>query len=161
MAEQAKRQPVDYNYTALNWTFIKGLAKIAQYAAGKYGSAEQYLNSRLEDEKSPINHAIEHLVLYMQGVPHDHFNTIEGQLWAAGYNVMMELGYMQKFGWVPQKLAEKIKARLFNREMGKLRCTHKPDDSKANQVYCSTCKGVVAHFADGWFKIADGDPWFP
>lgn len=177
----AKRHPVDYNYTALNWTFIKGLAKIAQYAAGKYGSAEQYLDSRLEEEKSPINHAIEHLVLYMQGVPHDHFGTVDGQLWAAGYNIMMEIGYFQKYGWIPQKLAAKIAEKLepvlkkphihagFKDPMDDI-CDHwgygskQWDPGKAKRLYCSKCKGIVepdprlgSELSPVWF-VVERDP---
>lgn len=88
--EKVKREPVNYLWTALNWDFLRLLAEIAQYAAGKYGSAEQYKNARLEGEKSPINHAIEHLTRYMAGEKHDRFGTLDHQLAAAAYNISME-----------------------------------------------------------------------
>lgn len=87
---KVKREPVNYLWTALNWDFLRLLAEIAQYAAGKYGSAEQYKNARLEGEKSPLNHAFEHLTQYMAGVKHDRFGTLDHQLAAAAYNIMME-----------------------------------------------------------------------
>lgn len=95
---KVKRQPVDYRYDALNHDFIKLLAEIANYAASKYGSAEQYTQARLEGEKSPINHIYEHLRLYQAGTPHDHFTDPIYHLAAIAYNSMMEALYLRKFG---------------------------------------------------------------
>lgn len=96
------RHPVDYRYDALNHDFIKLLAKIASYAAGKYGSAEQYATARLEGEKSPINHIYEHLRAYQAGEEHDHFEDPVYHLAAIAYNCMMEALYLKKFGPVKQ-----------------------------------------------------------
>lgn len=99
-----KRVSVDFDYSALNPHFVKGLARIAGYASVKYGSALQYMNARLVGEKSPVNHALEHLRAYQCGEPHDKFGDLDMQLVAAGYNVMMEYGYLQKFGHLPHPL---------------------------------------------------------
>jgi hypothetical protein len=99
--EKVKRVPVDYDYAAIHPEFWKGLARIAAYAAQKYGSWDQYLAARLEGEKAPLNHALEHIRLYSMGVPHDHFGDLKMQLCAAAYNLMIELAYLQKFGHAP------------------------------------------------------------
>jgi hypothetical protein len=95
---EVKRQPVDYRWDGINWDFIKGFAKIANYAGQKYGSPEQYTGGRLEGEKSPINHIYEHLRQYQAGEKHDHFGSLEAQLWAIGYNAMMEFFYLTHGG---------------------------------------------------------------
>jgi hypothetical protein len=94
----AKRVPVNYQYHQLNWDFIHGMAAVAMYASEKYGSVQQYANSRLLGEKSPMNHLLDHYRQYVTGQPHDHFNTIEAHLVAIAYNAMMEYFYFQKFG---------------------------------------------------------------
>jgi hypothetical protein len=103
-AGKVKRVPVDFDYSALNPGFIKGLARIAGYAAGKYGSALQYTNARLVGEKSPINHAKEHIDLYVCGKPHDRFGSPKWHLVAAAYNLGMEYFYFEKWGHVPHPL---------------------------------------------------------
>lgn len=103
MSDEVQRQPVNYRWDALNWDFVKLLAEIANYAAGKYGSAEQYVNGRLTGEKSPMNHIYEHLRAFQAGEPHDHFGTLEHQLAAIAYNAMMEYAYIKRFGHVPNK----------------------------------------------------------
>lgn len=96
--EAVKRQPVSYRWDGLNWDFIKGMAQIAYYADSKYGSSEQYTQGRLEKDKSPINHAYEHLRAYQTGELHDHFKSREAQLWAIAYNAMMEFYYLHHGG---------------------------------------------------------------
>jgi len=98
LEKQPKRQPVNYRYEALNHDFIKLMAEIAHYAAGKYGSAEQYVEARLEGEKSPINHIYEHLRSYQDGESHDHFQDPIYHLAAIAYNASMEALYLRKFG---------------------------------------------------------------
>ena len=94
-----KRVPVDHDYTALNWDFIKAMAWIPLYAAEKYGSWQQYRDARLRGEKSPINHAIEHLRMYIAGEPYDKRDGhVRYHLAAAGYNIMMEWYYLARFG---------------------------------------------------------------
>jgi hypothetical protein len=94
-----KRVPVDFDYSALNWDFIKLMAQIPPYASEKYGSWSQYTAARLEGEKSPENHMIEHLRSYMLGEPYDKFDKDIGRhLAAVAYNAMMEWFYYKKFG---------------------------------------------------------------
>jgi hypothetical protein len=101
---EVKRQPVDFRYDALNWDFIKLLAQIAHYAAGKYGAAEQYTGARLTEDKSPINHIYEHLRQYQTGENHDHFGDPAFHLAAIAYNAMMEFYYHDRFGHVKSPL---------------------------------------------------------
>jgi hypothetical protein len=96
--EKVKRAPVTFRWDALNWDFLKMLADIAHYAAGKYGSAEQYAAARLEGEKSPINHIYEHLRQYQAGEPHDHFGDPRYHLAAIAYNASMEFFAHTKWG---------------------------------------------------------------
>lgn len=94
-----KREPVDFDFTALNWDFIKQLAQIPPYAAEKYGSWEQYRDARLRGEKSPMNHIIEHARQYMMGEPYEKFDKHLGrQLVAIAYNAMMEWYYLHRWG---------------------------------------------------------------
>lgn len=97
-AAEARREPVAYRYNGLNQDFIKMLAEIADYAREKYGSAEQYANSRLAGDKSPINHIYEHLRQYQTGEPHDHFKDPIYHLAVIAYNAMMEALYHRRFG---------------------------------------------------------------
>lgn len=97
-AVEVKRQPVDFDFGALNPDFLHGLARIAGYAASKYGSALQYANGRLTGDKSPINHAMMHIVQFTRGEPHDHFGDPKWHLVAAAYNLMMSFYYYEKWG---------------------------------------------------------------
>jgi hypothetical protein len=101
---EAKRVPVDYIYHQLNWDFIHGLAQIASYAQGKYGSVQQYADSRLAGEKSPVNHMLRHIGQYITGEEHDHFGNVESHLLAIAYNAMMEYFYYQTYGSEDYKL---------------------------------------------------------
>ena len=105
--KEAKREPVDYLYSGLNWNFIKAMARIARYATEKYGSAEQYADSEFTGEKSPINHIPEHLRSYWAAEGHDHFG--EDPSWhlvAIAYNCMMEFLYASRRGVKASKLAK-------------------------------------------------------
>lgn len=96
---EAKRIPVDYDYEAVHPGFLKGLAQIAAYATEKYGSWSQYKETRLVGEKSPLNHAAEHLRMYRCGEPYERFDkSPRWHLVAAAYNLMMEYFYYSKFG---------------------------------------------------------------
>jgi hypothetical protein len=101
---EAKRVPVDYIYHQLNWDFIHGMATIAAYAATKYGSVQQYADSRLAGEKSPVNHMLRHMGQYITGENHDHFGNVESHLLAIAYNAMMEYYYYQRYGREEYKL---------------------------------------------------------
>jgi len=108
--KSAKRQPVDHQTHRLNWQFIILMGKIAHYAAEKYGSVEQYTDSRLEGEKSPINHIIGHIADYCARKPHDKFGDLKMQLAAIAYNAMMEFWYLEHGGpTVPEGLYKEPK----------------------------------------------------
>jgi hypothetical protein len=102
--EKVKRAPVNYLYTGLNWEFIKLQAEIAKYAAGKYGSATQYANGKLEGDKDPLNHIYEHARQFQAGEVHDHFGTLEHQLAAIAYNASMKFFELKKWGFVAHPL---------------------------------------------------------
>lgn len=94
-----KRVPVDFDFGGLNPSFLKGLAMIASYAAEKYGSWDQYTEDRLTGEKSPVNHAIGHIMQYIRGEKYDHFDgDVKWHLVAAAYNCGMEFFYVTKWG---------------------------------------------------------------
>ncbi len=95
---EAIRHRVQFEFHSLNWDFIKLMADIAGYAAGKYGSATQYTGSRLEGDRSPVNHMADHIRLYLKREPHDHFNDLDHQLAAIAYNAMMEYYYLHRGG---------------------------------------------------------------
>jgi hypothetical protein len=100
-----KRDPVDFRYDALNPEFLRRLSRIGAYAAKKYDAWEQYAEERLVGEKSPINHAYEHLACYVEGKPYDHFDG--DPIWhlvAASYNLMMEFYYHRKWGHMKHPL---------------------------------------------------------
>lgn len=95
----AKRLPVDFDYEAIHPDFLKGLAQIAVYATEKYGSWSQYKDFRLTGEKSPLNHAFEHIRMYRCGEPYERFDgSLRWHLVAAAYNLMMEFFYFARFG---------------------------------------------------------------
>lgn len=105
-AAAIKRSPVDYRYDAVHPEFLKFLAKIGAYADKKYDSWDQYLASRLEGDKAPLNHVYEHLRQYVMGEPHDHFGSdLRWHLAAVAYNAMMEFYYHTRFGWRPHPSA--------------------------------------------------------
>lgn len=111
LAESVLREPVNFNYTGLNWDFLKLMAEIVPYADAKYTSFAQYTHARLEGEKSPANHMAEHLRQYMMNEPYDHFDGDRGRhLAAIAYNAMMEWYYLKKFGGQmhPLKLVKAI-----------------------------------------------------
>ena len=97
---KVERVPVDYAYNSLNWDFLKDMARVAAYAAKKYGSAEQYADGVLTGDADPINHIAEHLRQFMSGEPHDRFGTPqdparEFHLAAIAYNAMMAYFYFK------------------------------------------------------------------
>jgi hypothetical protein len=94
-----KRVPVMYRYDAINPDFLHMMAEIGHYASEKYGSWDQYLAARLEGEKSPINHAYDHLRQYRRGDRYDHFDgDPRRHLVAVAYNVMMAFAYHEMWG---------------------------------------------------------------
>lgn len=91
---KVRREPVDYDYNALDPETLHRLAQIAGHAIDKYGSWQQYRAARLTGEKSPINHVYEHIGNYRARVPYDRFGGHHTwHLVAAMYNLMMELWY--------------------------------------------------------------------
>jgi hypothetical protein len=159
---KVKRVPVSFLWSKLNWDFLKMLAEIAQYAEGKYGSAEQYTNARLENQASPINHIYEHLRQYQAGEPHDRFGDSRYHLAAIAYNAMMEYFYHtawgQKLNVIMQRQRKETGSTLFD-EMA----------ARANEVEVAALAdtgdpeilGVdwaegFAHFRDRWKAGLDG-----
>jgi hypothetical protein len=97
--EAAKRIPVDFDYASVHPQFLKGLARIAGYAAEKYGTWHQYLGTRLVGDKSPVNHAYDHIRAYRE---QEVYERLDGHprwhLVAAAYNLMMAFVYDERFG---------------------------------------------------------------
>jgi len=99
MSDTPKRVPVDFDYASIHPQFLKGFARIAGYAADKYGSWHQYLGARLVGDRSPINHAYDHIRAYREQEAYDHFDGHpRWHLVAAAYNLGMAWAYDVKFG---------------------------------------------------------------
>jgi hypothetical protein len=102
-----KRVPVDFDYACINPDFLKMLAQIGEFAKSKYGAWEQYTGARLVGEKSPINHAYEHLRQYTAGEPYDHFEgDVSRHLAAVAYNCMMEFYFLMRWGHLKHPLVQ-------------------------------------------------------
>lgn len=108
MSEDEKkpiRVSVDYIYEAINPEFLHGFARIGGYAAEKYGAWDQYTHARLVGEKSPLNHAQDHMRQFRIRKPYDRWDgDIRWHLVAAGYNLMMEYFYTSKWGPIDHPL---------------------------------------------------------
>jgi hypothetical protein len=105
MIMEVKREPVDFDYAAVNPTFLHMMARIGAYAAEKYGAWEQYTGARLVGDKAPVNHIFDHLRKYVQGERYDHFDgDPRWHLVAVAYNAMMEFWYHSRFGFAPHPL---------------------------------------------------------
>ena len=94
---EAIRNPIQFRFDILDPEFLQTLAKIADYGAKKYGEFNWH-KSRLEGDKSPVNHIARHLLLYEQAVPYDHEEVINSKdpkmhLAAIAFNAMMEFWY--------------------------------------------------------------------
>jgi|SRR5580700_6120083 hypothetical protein len=102
---KATRVPVKFRYDAINPLFMRWMAEVGYYASEKYGSYEQYRDSRLVGEKSPVNHIGEHLKQFQLGEKYDHFEgDVRRHLAAIAYNAMMEFYYVSKFGFIEHPL---------------------------------------------------------
>src|SRR6266478_3377159 len=69
--EEAKRVSHPFRYDILDPAFLEIMAMIADYGAKKYGDYNWH-KSRLEGDKSPINHIYKHLKSYRINEPYDH-----------------------------------------------------------------------------------------
>jgi hypothetical protein len=97
LAEQAKRDPVGYRYDILDVEFLELMAKIAAYGAKKYGDLNWH-KSRLDGEKGPMNHLMNHYKMYMNMEPYDHGEVTDSpacHLAAIAFNAMMEFYYVK------------------------------------------------------------------
>lgn len=92
---QAKRNPVDFDYTVLYRPFLHAMAQIGHYGASKYGHGNWKLSPLVHD-KSPQNHLEGHLTELAEGRPHDHFHTLRHQIAAIGFNAMMMFYWMER-----------------------------------------------------------------
>lgn len=101
----ARRDPVDFDYACINPTFLYWMAKIGPYAAKKYGTWQNYIDSRLIGEKSPINHIEGHIKKFKMGEEYDHFDKdIRWHLVAIAYNAMIEFYYVSRWGHLKHPL---------------------------------------------------------
>jgi hypothetical protein len=91
----AKRDPVSYRFDILDPSFLRVMAKIADYGAKKYGDLNWH-KSRLTGQASPVNHIMKHLTSYAGHEPYDHpeiGNHRKMHLAAIAFNAMMEFWY--------------------------------------------------------------------
>jgi Domain of unknown function (DUF5664) len=91
----AKRNDIQVRYDLLDWGFIEALAKIADYGAKAYGE-ENWKKSRLDGNKSPINHIAKHIKQYLTYESYDHEKVGTERryhLASIAFNAMMEWFY--------------------------------------------------------------------
>lgn len=92
---EAQRNPISVRYDILDPDFLKSLAQIAHYGAEIYGDFNWH-KSRLEGDKSPVNHIYKHLGAYRNAEPYDHKELGQARKWhlaAVAFNAMMEFWY--------------------------------------------------------------------
>lgn len=92
---KAIRKDVNYRYDLLIPEFLAGMAEVAHIGAVEYGD-HNYKRSKLEGNRSPINHIYAHLNSYQRGIFHDKLQNLEGHLLAIAFNAMMEYFYCTK-----------------------------------------------------------------
>lgn len=83
------REPCGYRYHSMDWEFWRLMAEIADYGDAKHGEGN-WKKHKATGDQLPINHAADHIRLYLEKIPHDHFGTLKHQLAAVAYNAMME-----------------------------------------------------------------------
>lgn len=92
--QTAKREEIKECYDAILPDFMEMMALLGGHAKEKYGSWEQYQDSRLVGNSSPITHILAHITQYRKNKPYDRFDgTRKWHLIAVAYNAMMELHY--------------------------------------------------------------------
>lgn len=104
--EVAKRVSHPIRYDILDPEFLELMARVADYGAKKYGDFN-WQKSRLEGDKSPINHIYKHLKSLRTGEQYDHQELGVHKKWhcvAIAFNAMMEF-YWQSI----EEMAEKTK----------------------------------------------------
>jgi len=97
--QSAKRDSCPTRYDIIDPEFLELMARVADYGAKKYGDFN-WQKSRLEGDKSPINHIYKHLKSYRMDEPYDH-PEIAGtdrkmHLIAIAFNAMMEFYWENK-----------------------------------------------------------------
>lgn len=92
-------QPEDQAASGTEFSaFFRLMADIGRYGEEKYGDQSLQARIRRGDLErterlnlgSLIAHSTEHCYAYLDGERHDHFGTLEHQLAAAAFNLMME-----------------------------------------------------------------------
>ena len=92
---EAKRDPAGVRYDILDPIFEELMAKIAHYGAEHYGDLNWH-KSRLQGDKSPMNHIRKHITAYLKDESYDHPEVGAGKeihLAAIAFNAMMEFWY--------------------------------------------------------------------
>lgn len=86
--------------------FIEAMNDIGRYGHEKYaeesfhakaerGEMTRGAHERVQPEEI-AKHAAEHFQMYLRGELHDHFDTLEHQLAAAAFNIMMEFYFLKQ-----------------------------------------------------------------
>lgn len=90
--QEAKRTPINVRYDLIPPTVLKAVAEVFAHGANKYGDYN-WQKSRLSEDKSPINHALKHIVNYQAGIPDDESTDPKTHLSHAIVNLMFEYWY--------------------------------------------------------------------
>src|SRR5512139_1710607 len=96
--EVAKRDPISERYDLLDSDFLRAMALIGGFGARKYGD-RNWQFSKLEGDKSPINHIMKHFVAYQNREGYDHIEVGSepyNHLAAIAFNAMMEFYHVYR-----------------------------------------------------------------
>lgn len=96
VGKAVKRVPVEVRYDALHPTFLHMMARVGGLGGEKYGDPLQYVQSRLEGNRGPVNHMYIHLMQYRMGHDHPELRAHAYHLAAIAYNAMMEYVYISQ-----------------------------------------------------------------
>jgi hypothetical protein len=92
-------------YEFLDAKFLELMNDIGRYGHGKYGADSFHARALLGDKsrgnlartetEEILRHAHQHIADYENGILHDHFGTLDYQLAAAAFNLLMEFYFSQ------------------------------------------------------------------
>jgi len=97
--DKAKRDECGVRYDLIPPKILIAIAKVFAKGAARYGD-ENWKKSRLSGDKSPINHALKHIVNYAAGVPDEDGPDPKIHIEHAIVNLIFEYWYIDNFASV-------------------------------------------------------------
>ena len=89
MSEEAKRNAINERYDLIPGEVLTAIAVVLGEGAIKYGELN-WQKSRLTGNKSPINHALKHIINYQAKIKDDESDDLKVHLSHAIVNLMFE-----------------------------------------------------------------------